>query len=176
MPFPESSGKTINDVLKTVGLHNVDTIAGQYGYKGKALWSETAVEVDGPRSGLLALSDQKPMTLADLPPLPVNTNGFNAMRVEPSVLWDTLTQLVRDGMGFAPPEAAGQTAEVLDNLPQVSEAWPGTDALRIRPGSGGSTDDRRWLADRRSDAAVSGSDIAPVRRQAGLLETNTTSD
>ena len=127
IPIPESSGKTINDVLKTVGLHNVDTIAGQYGYKGKALWSETAVEVDGPRTGLLALSDQKPMTLADLPPLPSNTNGFNAMRIEPAVMWDTLTQLIRDGMAFAPPEAAGQTAEVLDNLPQIVGFDPKTE-------------------------------------------------
>ena len=127
MPIPETSGRTVDDVLKTVGLHNLDTVAIQYGYNGKALWSETSVEIDGPRSGLLALSDQKPMTLADLPPLPTNTNGFNAMRIEPSAMWSTLTQLVREGMAFAPPEAARQTVGVLDNLPQILGLDPKTD-------------------------------------------------
>ena len=119
MPIPSPTRKTVNDVLKTVGLHNLDAFAHQYGYKGKALWTETSVEIDGPRTGLLALSDQKSMTLADLPPLPANTNGFNAVRLDTSAMWDVLTQLVRAGTAFGPPDAADQVEGVLDNLPQM---------------------------------------------------------
>ena len=85
MPLPVP-GKSVDDVLKTVGLHNLEAVAYQYGYKGRSLWSEAVIEVDGPRTGLLALSDQKPMTLDDLPPLPAGTNGFNAMRIDSSAM------------------------------------------------------------------------------------------
>lgn len=129
LPMPEARGKKLNDVLQTLGLHNLDTLAGQYGYKSKALWSETAIEIEGPRTGLLALSEQKSMTLADLPPLPSTTNSFNATRIDPSVMWDTLTQIVRDGLVFAPPNAARQTEGVLDNLPQIIGFDPELDLL-----------------------------------------------
>lgn len=118
MPVP-TPGKNVNDVLKTVGLHNLDAVAYQYGYKGKSLWSETAIDIDGPRTGLLALCDQKPMTLADLPPLPANTNGFKAVRLDSSRTWDSLVQIARDGISFGPPQAAGQAEAMLDSLPQV---------------------------------------------------------
>ena len=118
MPVP-TPGKTVNDVLKTLGVHNLDAVAYQYGYKGKSLWSETAIEIDGPRTGLLALCDQKPMTLEDLPPLPANTNGFKAVRLDSSKTWDSLTQIARDGIAYGPPQAAAQAEAMLDSLPQV---------------------------------------------------------
>jgi hypothetical protein len=119
MPVPTSPGKNVNDVLQTLGLHNLDAVAYQYGYKEKTLWSETAIEVDGPRTGLLALTDQKPMTLEDLPPLPANTNGFKALRLDTSATWDTLVEVVKEGAKFGPPQVAGQIEGVLANLPQM---------------------------------------------------------
>jgi hypothetical protein len=44
MPVPTSPGKNVNDVLQTLGLHNLDAVAYQYGYKEKTLWSETAID------------------------------------------------------------------------------------------------------------------------------------
>ena len=128
MPLPVP-GKSVDDVLKTVGLHNLDTVAYQYGYKGRSLWSEAVIEVDGPRTGLLALTDQKPMTLDDLPPLPAGTNGFNAMRIDSSAMWDTLTQLAREAVAFGPPQAAGQVEGVLANLPHMIGFDPKADLL-----------------------------------------------
>lgn len=119
MPIPTSPGKNVNDALQALGLHNLDAVAYQYGYKDKTLWSETAVDVDGPRTGLLALTDQKPMTLADLPPLPANTNGFKAVRLDTSATWDTLVNLVKEGAKFGPPQVAAQIDGVLANLPQM---------------------------------------------------------
>lgn len=119
MPILASPGKTVNDALQALGLHNLDAVAYQYGYQGKSIWSETAIDVDGPRSGLLALCDQKPMTLADLPPLPANTNGFNAMRLDTSATWETLVGVVKEGAKFGPPQAAAHVEGVLANLPQM---------------------------------------------------------
>lgn len=129
MPIPTSPGKTVNDALKALGLHNLDAVAYQYGYQGKSLWSETAIDVDGPRSGLLALCDQKPMTLADLPPLPANTNGFKALRLDQSATWDTLVGVVKEGAKFGPPQAAGQIEGVLANLPQIIGFDPKADLM-----------------------------------------------
>jgi type II secretory pathway pseudopilin PulG len=119
MPVPTAPGKNINDALRALGLLNLDAVACQYGYKDKSLWSETAIDVDGPRTGLLALCDQEPMTLVDLPPLPANTNGFKAVRMDSSATWDTLVQVVREGSAFGPPQVAGQVEGVLANLPQI---------------------------------------------------------
>ncbi len=129
MPVPTAPGKNINDALRTLGLHNLDSVAYQYGYKEKSLWSKTAIDVDGPRTGLLALCDQKPMTLADLPPLPANTNGFKAVRLDSSATWDTLVQVVREGSAFGPPQIAGQVEGVLANLPQIIGFDPKADLL-----------------------------------------------
>ncbi|NQV25783.1 MAG: DUF1559 domain-containing protein [Rhodopirellula sp.] len=129
MPIPTSPGKTIDDALQTLGLHNLDAVAYQYGYQGKSLWSETAIEIDGPRTGLLALSDQKLMTLADLPPLPANTNGFKAVRIDTSATWDTLVQVVREGSTFGPPQVAAQVEGLLVNLPHIVGFDPKADLI-----------------------------------------------
>lgn len=119
MPLPTPTRLTINDILSTVGLNNLDAVASQHGYKGRSLWSETTIEVDGPRSGLLAMSDQAAMTLADLPPLPANTSGFNATRLNLSAMWDTLTGLARQAATFGPPEGGAELEEMLDRLPRM---------------------------------------------------------
>lgn len=131
MPVPSQAGpgQTVNDVLKVLGLHNLNTVAFQYGYKGESLWSETAVDVDGPRTGLLALTDQKSMTVDDVPPLPANTNGFNAMRLDTSDMWDSITSMIRQGAAFGPPQAAAQIDGTLENLPQMIGFDPKADLL-----------------------------------------------
>ncbi len=127
LPIPTQQPRTINDVLKVWGFHNVGTVAYQYGYKGRSLWSETTVEVDGRRTGLLSLADQKPMTLQDLPPLPAATSGFHAVRFDQSKFYETATKMVRDAAAFAPPEVAAQVEGVLSNLPQIIGFDPATD-------------------------------------------------
>ncbi len=119
MPLPSQPEKTFGDLLENLGLHNVGTVAHRSGFQGRALWSSTSVEVQGRRSGVLALTNQGPMTLADLPPLPVNTSGFYATRIDPSASWDALTQLVRAGAMFSPPKAAAQVDQFLRSLSEA---------------------------------------------------------
>lgn len=119
MPLPMPGNKVIHDVLKTAGLHNLDTLAYQYGYKGRALWSEGHVDIDGERTGLLALTDYESMTLADLPPLPAGASAFSATRVDASLLGNVITKMVRDGSTFGPPDASEHVDQVITNLPQI---------------------------------------------------------
>ncbi len=77
---PDTKAATVNDILKSLGLDRIGPAAMRMGFKGKALWTESTIEAPSPRTGLLAW-DAKPITLADLPPLPAATDGFYAGRL-----------------------------------------------------------------------------------------------
>ena len=102
-PLPETD-KTANDLLKVLGLHNVQTLAFHTGYKGPALWSEAHVDVDGERTGLLALASDKTFSLKDLPPLPAGNLGFTASRVDMADMWDRTWKVANDFIAMSPPD------------------------------------------------------------------------
>lgn len=116
---PNQEPTRIDDVLKIVGLDSLKTVVNRAGYKGRSMWSETVIDAPGPRSGLLALSDQAPFTLADLPPLPQGTTGFSATSFDWSQGYETLTTIAR-GMEKIVPNA--QTGTVDDALRQANDA------------------------------------------------------
>jgi len=109
----------VNDVLKALGLDTVGSIVSRSGFKGKALWSETTLEAPGPRRGLLAYWDQKPMTLNDLPPLPFGQNGFYACSVDWSKFYDTTATIVSDVAKLGPEAIGVQVEGGLQNLPLI---------------------------------------------------------
>jgi prepilin-type processing-associated H-X9-DG protein len=109
----------VNDVLKALGLDTVGSIVSRSGFKGKALWSETTLEAPGPRRGLLAYWDQKPITLNDLPPLPFGHNGFYACSIDWSKFYDTTTTIVSDLAKLGPEEISVQVEGGLQNLPLI---------------------------------------------------------
>jgi hypothetical protein len=118
MPIPEQQFD-INKVLETLGLDNLGAVICQSGYKGRALWSEGLLEAPGERKGLLALADQQPITMDDLPPLPFATSGFYACSLDWSRLYDGIVQVIRDAAKLGPPDAAAQVEGALASLPQM---------------------------------------------------------
>ncbi len=84
MPIPQTSPDApklkVNDVIATVGLDNAGALVSRSGFKGEAMWSETLLEVNGPRKGLLAYASDKSITLKDLPPLPCGQLGLSCHR------------------------------------------------------------------------------------------------
>jgi hypothetical protein len=58
-----------------LGQH-VGRIAWRCGLQDRAIVSQGTIEVSAPRAGLLALADQAPISLADVPPLPKENPGF----------------------------------------------------------------------------------------------------
>src|SRR5579863_950966 len=79
-PVPGQAPTTVADILKSLGLDRIGPAAMRLGFKGKTIWSETTIEAPSPRTGLLAF-DGKPISLAELPPLPEGTDGFYAGRM-----------------------------------------------------------------------------------------------
>ncbi len=116
--MPEKPFK-LNDVLEALGLANLGALVHRDGIKDRALWSLTTLEAPGERKGLLALLDQKPMTLDDLPPLPVENIGFYAARVDWSKFYDTLVQVTKDLAALGPPQASEQINGLISNAPAL---------------------------------------------------------
>jgi hypothetical protein len=129
MPLPVPSPKplTIDAVAEALGLDNLGAIVTESGFKGEATWSETHVQVKGDPKGLLALADQSPFTLKDLPPLPVDTTGFAACSFNASKFYDTVLGIVRNSAKFGPPDAADQVEGMIAQIPQMVGFDPKTD-------------------------------------------------
>lgn len=117
LPIPTSDLSqplTVGKVLELLGLHNLNAIVTQSGYKGEALWSETWIAAPVPRSGLLAIGNDEPVTLDDLPPLPYGLNSFTAGRLDGGKLYDQLLAIIRSGSRFVPdPDAEAQIDAIL---------------------------------------------------------------
>jgi hypothetical protein len=116
---PDAPQRSVNDILKALGLGTLETIVCKSGYKGRSMWSETQVVAPGPKRGLLALADQKPITMDDLPPIPFGTNGFYASSLDWSKLYDDLITVVTDVAKLGPPDVAGQVDGMIGALPQM---------------------------------------------------------
>ena len=119
LPVPSPEPVTINAIAQALGLDNLGAVVIESGYKGEATWSETHVQVKGEPKGLLALADQSPFTLKDLPPLPVDTTGFAACSFDTSKFYDTILGLARNTTKFGPPDAGDQVEAMIAQIPQM---------------------------------------------------------
>ena len=130
VPIPErEKPPTVNDFLKAAGLTNLNAIVTRSGYRGKATWSETRVEAPGAKNGLLALLNNKPMTIHDLPPLPKETASFYAASVDLSKSYSAITKVIREVAKLGPPGADAQVEGALDQLPDIIGFDPKKDLL-----------------------------------------------
>jgi len=127
MPGPDGQPLTVNAIAKVVGLDNVGAAISQSGYKGKALWSETVLQVEGEKRGLLALGDHETFTFDQLPPLPVDTTTFAAGSFSLSKFYDDTLTIVRDAAKLGPPEIAQQIEQGVEAAPQIIGFDPKTD-------------------------------------------------
>ena len=118
IPLP-GGDQTVGQVLKTIGLSSLNTVVMQSGYKGRSLWSTMDIDAPGPRTGLLGLSGQSTMTLADLPPLPIDNVGFYAQSVSLPDAYDEVVSLIRNVLKFGPPNAAEEFEGYFEQHPQI---------------------------------------------------------
>ena len=119
VPGPDGQGANVRDAMKVIGIHEAGAFVVQSGYKGKASWTRTKLEIPAPRRGLAAALDQPQISVADLPPLPEKTSGFCVATVDWSTLYDTVTNTLKEGASFGPEEASAQLDGVLDQLPNI---------------------------------------------------------
>ncbi len=117
IPLPGGE-QTVRQVLKTIGISSVNTVWMQSGYKGRSLWSTLDIDAPGPRTGLLGLSSQSTMTLADLPPLPIENVGFFAQSLSLVQTYDEVLDLVRNLAKFGPPGSSEEVEGYLEQMPE----------------------------------------------------------
>lgn len=130
MPIPGPNSDqplTVNRIAEALGLDAVGTYVARSGFKGKALWSETTLETNGPRKGLLALGEHKAITLADLPPLPADASSFAAVSFDWTKFYNDLVETARSAAKIGPPEVPVQLEYVLQQVPQQIGFNPKTD-------------------------------------------------
>jgi hypothetical protein len=72
-------GFTVAQLIHVLGGARMGCLAWRCGLKDRAIVSEGVIEAPSPRTGILALADQAPISLADLPPLPKESAGFAAV-------------------------------------------------------------------------------------------------
>ena len=121
LPFPTATGEplTINDVLKKLGLDTAKSVIHQSGFKGRALWSETTVKAPGPKRGLMAFTDQSPISLDDLPPMPPNTNGFYATGFQWSKSYENVLSLLKEVATLGPPGSGQQLDAIIGQSSEI---------------------------------------------------------
>jgi hypothetical protein len=110
---------TINEITTIVGLDSLKIVAARSGYKGRALWSEMNVDAPRPRKGLLSLSDQETMTLADLPALPDSTSGFGASSFDWGKAYTVALDVAHGIETLMPESERGHVDRALDQARQV---------------------------------------------------------
>ncbi|MFV0444533.1 MAG: DUF1559 domain-containing protein [Planctomycetaceae bacterium] len=117
IPLPVETGAdapgplTVGTVIELLGFDNLNAIVSLVGYKGPAMWNESWVDAPGKRKGLLALAEEEPIRLDELPPMPFAMNSFTATRVDPGKLYDRVLSAVRKGARYAPDENAKQQVD-----------------------------------------------------------------
>lgn len=120
---------TVLGVLEAFGVDSLDSMVWQAGYRGRTLWSESHVLTHGERTGLMALVDQEPITLDDLPPIPFSTTGFHACSLDASGMYDNLVGVIRNVSKLGPPDTAAQVEGMLAQLPDMIGLDPKADLL-----------------------------------------------
>jgi hypothetical protein len=122
LPFPVEEGQQpvqVRQLLEALGLSSLQEIACQSGLEGRSCRTKTTVVAPGPRSGLLALGDQQPITLEDLPPLPQQLSSMGAASFDTAAAAQTIVNTIRGVMLFGPPQARQQFD---DGLAQINGA------------------------------------------------------
>jgi Protein of unknown function (DUF1559) len=95
------------------------SIGGRLGFHDRALVSDLDIDAPAPRTGLLALADQAPITLSDLPPLPNGTNFFAAGSCDWSKVYDDVVKIARDFAKTTTNDGVGKVDAFVDHIPAV---------------------------------------------------------
>lgn len=120
-PVPDSGKSSVKvaAVLKALGVDRLGKFQGRWGFRNQALWSESFLEAPAPRTGLLTMLDQKPLSLGDLPPLPKGCDQFSVMRVDFSKFAAMGLALANQGLKTFAPEGTPAASEYLNQAQQV---------------------------------------------------------
>jgi hypothetical protein len=110
---------TVGELIDILGGERLVGVGLRCGLKDRALVSDCVIEAPSPRTGILALADQSPITLAALPPLPKTTTGFGVTSFNWSKAYDTILGVVRNIADKANNNGSQQVDEVMQRAPEI---------------------------------------------------------
>jgi hypothetical protein len=106
----------VSELASVLGLDSLKSVAGRSGFKGPALWSEMNINASGERKGLLALVNQEPFTLSDLPPLPSSASGFAASSFNWAKAYDSILKVARDVAAYVPESKSDDVDRAISKM------------------------------------------------------------
>lgn len=110
---------TVGELIDILGGERLVSVGLRIGLKDRALVSDCVIEAPSPRTGILALADQNPITLGNLPPLPKTTTGFGLASFNWSKAYDTILGIVRKIADKANNNGSQQVDEVMQRAPEI---------------------------------------------------------
>ncbi len=108
---------TVGQLMTIFGVDRMGSVICRYGFRDRALISKVLVEAPAPRTGVMALMDQPPLTLADLPPLPKDATTLVACSFDGSKTYDVLVKLAREIGDVVSKNGSAQVDAFLNQLP-----------------------------------------------------------
>jgi prepilin-type processing-associated H-X9-DG protein len=120
---------TVGQLFDVLGGGQLGLLAMRTGLKDRALLSEFTLDAPAPRSGIFALADQAPLTLADLPPLPKDNTGFLIASFNWSKAYKDILDTVRKFANAVADHGADKVDGVMDQAPAVLGFDPKTELV-----------------------------------------------
>lgn len=115
-PFMAMVGPQAGEVIKSLGLDNLQSVVNVTGLSETAMLSRTWFHIDGKPTGLFAMLDAEPIAAGDLAAIPADATIAFSAKIDPSKTLDrifTLVDAIERGAGQrARQELAGLQGEI----------------------------------------------------------------
>ena len=102
--------------IDALGFGNLRGIVFSSGFQGRESRALYEIDLPGERQGLGKVLGQKPLTLADLPPMPPDVSRFSSLRINPEGAYDaglTVVESLSLNENFGVEDAAKTPAEAM---------------------------------------------------------------
>ncbi len=119
IPVPvrkSSESIPLGELLKKLGLHNLDSISQVGGFRDEALWAECTVSAPGERTGLLSLLDQPTFTIEDLPAIPLQNLGVTVLSFDWGKSAETIVDVINVAIDTVDPESSGEVDRFIERV------------------------------------------------------------
>jgi hypothetical protein len=118
---------TVGQLIDLLGGEHLGCLAMRLGLRDRALVSDFVIEAPAPRTGIMALADQAPISLADVPPMPTTTSGFAIVSFDWSKAYDTILGMVRKIADASENTGSAKVDEFMGRVPQLIGFDPKTE-------------------------------------------------
>jgi hypothetical protein len=118
---------TVGQLIDLLGGERMGCVGMRCGLNDRALVTDITIEAPAPRTGVMALADQAPITVADLPPLPSTTTGFGVASLNWGKAYDLILGMVRKIADAASENGSAKVDEFMQRVPQIVGFDPKTE-------------------------------------------------